>query len=245
MRTKFLCIALFLMLSITSVVRAGNHSEVTLVSTELMSGLLEQTDQGVEGIYPDFFAQAADKADVRLNYRIVPWSRAVLETEKSADYLLFPLTRTTEREPRFNWLAKLWEVPICFLTVTRPINSYEEAKKLEGIMVWRGSSHQQRLKELGFTNLVPFDDPRLVEGVLAKRTNAAWYTPCNEGLSLCESFNLKHDIIIGEAVDNETVWLAGGNHYLSTEEKQRFIKAVSELAPEGALRRKILMEDKK
>ncbi|WP_415882275.1 hypothetical protein [Neptuniibacter sp. QD34_54] len=242
MKIRTFCLSLFLLLNVNTAAWADNHSEVTLISTELMSGLLEKTEVGVEGIYPDFFAQAADNAGVVLKYRIVPWSRAVLETEKSKEYLLFPLTRTTEREERFSWLAKLWEVPICFLSVTQPINSFEEARRLEGIMVWRGSSHQQKLVELGFGNLIAFDDPRLVKRVVKKRKNVAWYSPCNEALSLFGSFNAEHAIIIGKVVDNEEVWLAGGHNYLSTDERQRFLNAVSELAPEGTLRRRILIE---
>ncbi|WP_415892408.1 hypothetical protein ACMXYN_14295 [Neptuniibacter sp. PT8_73] len=242
MKIRTLCLSLFLILNVNNSAWADDHSGVTLVSTELMSGLLEKTENGVEGIYPDFFAQAASKAEVTIDYRIVPWSRAVLETEKSKEYLLFPLTRTTEREERFSWLAKLWEVPICFISSTQPMNSFEEAKRAEGIMVWRGSSHQQKLVELGFANLIHFDDPRLVKRVLSRRDNVAWYTPCNEGLSLFGPFNAEHPIIIGKVVDNEEVWLAGGHNYLSSDERQRFLNAVSELAPEGTLRRRILIE---
>ena len=244
MKLSVVCLSMFLMLNLFNAARADEHSGVTLVSTELLSGLLEKTDGGVEGIYPEFFAQAAQKADVTLNYRIVPWSRAVYKTERSEHYLLFPLTRTRDREERFNWLAKLWEIPICFLAMSKPINSFQEAKRLEGIMVWRGSSHKQKLMELGFTNLIPFDNPRLVKGVLAKRANVAWYTPCNEGEALGRSFNLEREIIIGEAVDYETVWLAGGTDYQASEEKQRFLNAVTELAAEDALKQKILIGTK-
>ncbi|WP_415885659.1 hypothetical protein ACMXYO_13740 [Neptuniibacter sp. QD37_6] len=242
MKIRTLFLSMFLLLNVNNPAWADNHSGVTLISTELMSGLLEKREGMIEGIYPDFFAQAASKAGVTIDYRIVPWSRAVLETEKSKKYLLFPFTRTSEREERFSWLAKLWEVPICFISSTRPMNSFEEAKLAEGIMVWRGSSHQQKLVELGFANLIPFDDPRLVKRVLSRRDNVAWYTPCNEGLSLLGMFNAEQPIIIGKVVDHEEVWLAGGKHYLSTDERQRFLDAVGELAPEGTLRRRILIE---
>lgn len=231
-----LSVLLLLVIIIVLPVQASNTKPVvTLVSTELGKGLLEDDYLGVHGIYPRFFAKAAERAGVVLEYRIVPWSRAVIEAEKSSNYLLFPLTRMGSREKRFSWLEPLRKTPICFISLNTPINSYQQAKALKRVLVWNGSSHQQLLYERSFTNILAFKDPRIVAEVLRQRPNSAWYAPCHEGLALLTHADLLETLRQGEIVDNEVVWLVGGKNYVTSSARQRFLQAVDELNKEGML----------
>lgn len=225
----------FLSIFAFSLGRADTVAQLTLVSTELRAGLLVGQGETAEGVYPQFFAEAAKRANVKIRFRVVPWSRAILETEKSSNYMLFPLTRNAIREPRFSWLSILWEVPICFISINRKVDSFAEAATLEGILVWRGSSHQQKLIEEGLTNIVTFDNPGLIMGILKKRVNTAWYGPCNEGRKFTDEADIETKVIVGKRVDSETLWLAGGKAFIYTDTHKRFLAAVNHLYREGFL----------
>ena len=138
-----------LFISVNSAAGLASDGGIRLISAENPGGLLEIRDEKIIGAYPSFFHEASTRSGVSIDYRIVPWVRAVKETEQSDSLMLFPFTRTAARENRFTWITPLKEDPICFASGEAQINSLEEARKLKRVMVWRGTSQQAFLDRAG------------------------------------------------------------------------------------------------
>lgn len=98
MKVSFLFMIIFFATSLNAL---GADNNIHLISTELTRGQLEQKDGKYIGSYAAFFSKASKRSGVQIDYRIVPWTRAVKETERSDNLLLFPFSRTQERENRF------------------------------------------------------------------------------------------------------------------------------------------------
>ncbi len=208
---------------------------IRLISTEMSAGLLNLENNRAEGIYPDLFREAAERANVNIEFRVVPWLRAIAEAKKSHDYLLFPLTRTIERERFFSWQGLLRKDPLCFIALSGTVNSLEHAKGLKRILVWAQTSHQTFLEEQGFTNLVPISDEAQAVDVLSKRYSSAWYTSCLEDSAFPNHPDIKRAAVLGNVVAYETIWIAGGSNFKPTKESERFMVELSRLYNEGRL----------
>lgn len=227
-------IFVFMVASSVSTVSIADQT-IRLISTEMSAGLLSLENNKAEGIYPDFFREAAKRANVDIEFRVVPWLRAIAETKKSHNYLVFPLTRTIERERFFSWQGVLRKDPLCFITLSGTVNSLQHAKGLKRILVWAQTSHQTFLEEQGFTNLVPISDEEQAVDVLSKRYSSAWYTSCVEDLPFPNHPDIKSAAVQGKVVAYETIWVAGGSHFKSTAASERFMAELNRLYNEGRL----------
>jgi len=214
--------------------RAAEDS-VHLVSTEIQGGLLEKQGEEVVGAYAEFFHEASARSDVRVDYRIVPWARAVKETERSTDLLLFPFTRTEERESRFTWIAPLKEEPMCFVSVAAQIDSLEEARKLKRVMVWRGASHQAFLEKQGFGNLIPVGNTEKVVQIWKASPDAAWYFVCDQAQLLLDQGKFGISFKVGAPVASEAVWLVGSKSFVPPPYFDKFVRAIDALKGEKLL----------
>lgn len=89
-----------IILSVTPLSALGADNAVHLISTELSGGQLEIKDGKYVGSFAAFFSEASKRSGVPIEYRIVPWVRAVKETERSDNLLL---------------LSPLWNGPYGYL----------------------------------------------------------------------------------------------------------------------------------
>ena len=206
---------------------AAESPRVTLISTEIPAYIEEDS-----GAYRAFFDQAGALAGVSVEYRLMPWIRAVTRAERSTDLMIFPLTRNAEREARFTWLAKLSEVSIGFAAIDRSIDTLEEARTLSTVIVWRGSSMEAFLKEHGFTNLFGVSDTTTILSLLKQGRAAAWFGVLDEARSIIGQAD---DLTLGEPVHTDTVWLAGGKEHV-TSQSADFVRMVDILRDRGLLR---------
>jgi polar amino acid transport system substrate-binding protein len=93
------------------------------------------------------------------DYRILlyPWARAYEKALREPNVLIFPIIRTTVREPLFKWVGQFSEAKTLLYRlreqrqITAP--SLEDAKRYS-IGVVRDDSRQLYLQEKGFTRLV-------------------------------------------------------------------------------------------
>ena len=208
---------------------------VPLISTELLGGQLEREGGEIVGAYAEFFRQASTQSGVPVDYRIVPWVRAMKETENSDDLLLFPFTRTAERENRYSWIAPLKEDPMCFASVGTPVDNLEDARDLKRVVVWRGTSHQAFLEEQGFENLILVANEKRVIQILNGAHDAAWYWLCDNAQSYLDPDKSDITVKVGASVASETTWLAGGKSFKRTPAIDKFAKAVEALHEEKLL----------
>lgn len=200
-----------------------------LISTEMKGGLFEKQDAVHVGAYPSFFKEASLLADVTLDYQMVPWARAVKNVEGSNQLLIFPLTRTPDREKKFSWVARLNEDKTCFASTGAVLNSLDDAKRRNRILAWRGSSYQTYLEGQGFKNLLILHDTAQVVRILNSDPEAAFYYPCDSAQSFLDASRSKIILKFGAPIDSEELWLAGGRHFKHTEASKKFAEAIGEL----------------
>jgi polar amino acid transport system substrate-binding protein len=213
----------------------SDDTRVHLISTPLPGGQLEMKGGEIVGAYAAFFREASRRSGAPINFRIVPWVRAVAETENSDDMLLFPFTRTGEREHRFSWVALLREDPMCFVSVGVAINTLEEARSVKRIIVWRGTSHQAFLEQQGFQNLIVVAEVNKIIQILNAAHDAACYFPCERAQSYLDPDKSEIVVKLGTPVASETIWLAGGKSFVRTPAANSFAAAIDVLHGEKLL----------
>ena len=206
---------------------AEENRNVTLVSTEIPAYISADG-----GAYREFFEQAAARAGVELNIRLIPWIRAVKRAERSEDLMIFPLTRNAEREDRFTWLAKLSDVSTGFATLNEKIDTLEQGRALSTVIVWRGSSMESFLQKNGFTNLFGVSDSKTILSLLKQGRAAAWFGVLDEARSVVGTGD---ELILGAPVNSNTVWLAGGKNH-RRENSIDFVRMVDDLRDKDLLR---------
>ncbi|MBL6933410.1 MAG: hypothetical protein ISR45_10715 [Rhodospirillales bacterium] len=203
--------------------------KIHLISAENPGGLLEIKNDDVVGAYPTFFGEASNRSGVSIDYRIVPWMRAVKETEHSDNLLLFPFTRNEERENRFNWITPLKDEPICFSSVNAGVDTLEDARKLKRVLVWRGSSHESFLEKNGFGNLITVANVDKVIQILKASPDAAWFSACDQLHFLFDQESYGISAKVGTPVTNEAIWLVSGKSLVPKPELNKFVQAIDTL----------------
>lgn len=215
----------------------SDDNQVHLISTEISGGQLEIKDGKYVGAYPVFFERAASQSATKIKYRIVPWARAVRETERSDKFLLFPFTRTPEREKQFTWLVKLNEDPMCFASVSEPANTIAAARELKRVIVWRGTSNQAFLEKQGFQNLIIVSSMEKIRRILKTAPKAAWYTVCEQAKTFPDPAKSDIALKIGDPVSSEVMWLVGGKSLKRTPDIDKLAGTIKILEKTRLLRK--------
>jgi polar amino acid transport system substrate-binding protein len=86
----------------------------------------------------------------------MPWARAYDIALSSPGVVLFPATRTEERDTRFHWVGPIFRVRWCFLAHKGSgivIRSLDDARRVKSIGTYIGDARDRYLTEQGFTNL--------------------------------------------------------------------------------------------
>ncbi|PHS79703.1 MAG: hypothetical protein COB59_00640 [Rhodospirillaceae bacterium] len=219
----------------SSEAQSGDDS-IHLISTSVSGGMIEQKGDEIVGAFATFFKEASARSDVAVDYRLVPWARAVKETEHSDNLLLFPFTRTAEREHRFTWLIPLVEDEMCFVSVAQQIKTLAQARQLKRVLVWQGTSHKAFLTAEGFENLITVRTNKKVIEVLKGSSDAAFYFMCNQAQALVDPTRSELVVKLGATIAHEAIWLVGGKGLKRTKEIDQFIQAVQSLKEEHVLK---------
>jgi polar amino acid transport system substrate-binding protein len=116
--------------------------------------------------------------NLHINKRINvwPWARGYTMLEKKPNVVLFSVSRTAQRDKKFQWVGPIYSMKSIFYVRSNSniqINSLEDAKKLRKIGTYRDSFNEQYLKEKGFTNLEAVKDNIInVKKLMNKRIDA-------------------------------------------------------------------------
>lgn len=111
-----------------------------------------QQDGELTGIAVDTVDMLFAEAQVDVNIRAYPWARAYYTAKNRQNTLIFPLFRTPEREPHFQWVGPI--VPsfdmLFFKKKSRTdiaIEQLEDAKKYRVVVVRNVANHKYMLKQ--------------------------------------------------------------------------------------------------
>ena len=67
------------------------------------------------GILMELVMEMSKYLDIKPDIQFYPWKRAQINTVKTPNAIIFPLTRTKKREEKYNWVCKLFDVPVMFI----------------------------------------------------------------------------------------------------------------------------------
>lgn len=110
------------------------------------------------------------------------WPQSQEEAKTKVDTIIFPLARTSAREPHYQWLQKIVDFEVAFATAPgKPkVENEDAARKLAKLGVRDGAPMAKFLKGRGYTNLVVLKTSGdLVKALAAGEINA-WYAPVPE-----------------------------------------------------------------
>lgn len=136
------------------------------------------------GIVGDIALAAVALAGYKPQIQDLPWPRSQLLVSSGKNQLIIPLSRTTEREDKFTWIAPIMPMERAFFTLDTPVSSFSEAKKrYRAIAVGAGTAQLEILKQQGFSesqiHILKLGDSPL--RMLQLRRIDAWFTGVPEG----------------------------------------------------------------
>ncbi len=110
------------------------------------------------------------------------WPQSQEEAKSRLDTLVFPLGRTSAREPHYQWVLKIVDMDVAFATAPgRPKVETESAvRALKAIGVRDGSPMVSDLQGRGYTNLVIIKSSAENARALHDGKLDAWYAPVPE-----------------------------------------------------------------
>jgi polar amino acid transport system substrate-binding protein len=133
-----------------------------------------KTEKGHAGISIERIEKAAAKADILVEFRHIPWSRALYMMKTGQADAIFSLYKTKERGKYLDYvqtpLAEAQDVIISLNSATYQINSFDELKKYR-IGLIQDNSHGKLFDELQGLNkdFSVSKDIFLIKKLLAKR----------------------------------------------------------------------------
>lgn len=132
-----------------------NANEYKVVTENFAPFAYIENDE-VKGLSIEIVEALLEKLNVDTEIEIKPWSRAYNQTLMGTNGVLFSVARTEQRENLFKWVGPLVSDSVDFYKskVSKiEVESLEDAKKLNSILVVNSYPEEKHLKNLGFNNL--------------------------------------------------------------------------------------------
>ena len=93
------------------------------------------------------------RAGYEADFKVFPWARAVLNTQRHSRALIFSIARTPEREQQYQWITPVTEFKLGILTLSDradiQLKDWSELTSLS-VAAQRGDIAEKWLKERGF-----------------------------------------------------------------------------------------------
>ncbi|WP_338668274.1 substrate-binding periplasmic protein [Pseudodesulfovibrio methanolicus] len=146
---------LFFLWPLTNSARAAASADLRVLA-EPNGRAVQPQNGGLGGWAVDLVRELMDRTHCTAAIEPMPWARAYDIALNKPGVVLFPTTRTEERDPRFYWVGPIFRVRWCFLArkgsgVT--IRCLDDARRVGSIGTYFGDARDRYLAGLGFTNL--------------------------------------------------------------------------------------------
>ena len=134
------------------------------------------------------------------------------KTSQSPNAIIPGLSRLPDQESKYTWIEPIIGAKSAFVSLAKAIDSFDEDKKLPSVGAWRGTSHEQELKENGYENILSFNNVKQLTKMIEMRHVTAWYGDVNEIITRWNK-NVEDRLLrlkFGKVLNIENIWLAGG-----------------------------------
>lgn len=137
-----------------------------------------QPNKSQPGFYIEIMNEAQKRLGLDIPIETIPWSRAQEIAQKSANVIIFPMSRIESREGKYIWLNRINPLLMLFASFRNETLTLEKAKFLNRILVHQNAPPETILRRQGFTNLARLHDIHLTIPKMLKIGRAdAWFTP--------------------------------------------------------------------
>ncbi|MCW8890255.1 MAG: transporter substrate-binding domain-containing protein [Sedimenticola sp.] len=150
-------------------------SAIKLVTSHLVPYSIQEGRE--QGFMVDLVREIERRIGTNRPVLFLPWPRAIRNTRLSTNHIIFPLTRTPEREAHFDWAIKVAPIHLVFVTLDGQVLNLEQARLLPAIAVQQNTPFEQYLRQEGFNNLIVTTSAASIQVRMlqAGRVNA-WFT---------------------------------------------------------------------
>ncbi len=146
-----LAIGLYFLIGGSATAAADSHA-ITLVTAHLLPYSIQEGRE--QGLMVELVREIEQRLGTNRPIRFLPWPRAVRNARSSPNHIIFPLSRTPEREPDFDWAIEVTQIDLVFVTLNGQHLDLEQARRLDAIAVQQNTPFEQYLRQQGFSNLV-------------------------------------------------------------------------------------------
>lgn len=156
---------------------ASALAQTTRVVTANFAPLTDNTSPDKKGLVHDLVKEMLKLQNIDKPIEFMVWSDAVKITDTEKGAVIFPMTRTPEREARYLWLTKVFDMNRSFATRPggAPVDTIDGAKALKAVGTTSASASLTYLKQKGLTNIVEFKTSLdLMKSLLGGAVDAAY-----------------------------------------------------------------------
>ncbi len=171
-----------------------------------------------EGAQPGFVREIvmemAKVVGVALPVTYMNWPTAQEVAKTKLDTIIFPLARTSTREPNYIWIQKILDMDVAFATAPgKPkVVTDADARGLARVGVRLGSPMVADLQKRGYTNLVILKSSAENAQALRAGEIDAWYAPAPEIAFNWLQLGLKDSPQLGLKLDTVPLYVAASRN---------------------------------
>lgn len=218
---------------------AEGDGALRLVSADLPPFAIENAPHR-PGVLIELVEELLRRAGQPTKAEYYPWARAQLLASSQPRILLLPLTRTPEREAKFQWLLKLYVQHFVFINRAGQarVSQVEQARQLR-VAVLRGAPSAAQLLRAGFSESMLVMAGSVDDTIKLLERGHADAIFASEAITMDKvrsSERSVRDFQVGFSLESGEIWLAAGSG-VTEAEQQRLRDAYQAMLADGSVER--------
>ena len=191
------------------------------------------------GILMELVLEMSKHLDISPDIQFLPWKRAQINTIKTSNSIIFPLTRTKSREDNYNWVCKLFDVPVMFINKRgqKIINTLEDAKQLQKVASVIGSAQGEKLKSYQLKDTIQVKGSVLYNLLNSGRVDAI-YTAQPEAVYAWSQQEYEDKLQFGATLQVLPLWIASSKQSNQIDNK-KWQQALDKIKKSGFFDKKL------
>lgn len=185
------------------------------------------------GILIELVLEMSKYLDISPEVKFLPWKRAQINTIKTPNAIIFPLTRTADRESKYNWVCKLFDVPVMFINKqgSPKINTVKDARALSKIATVIGSAQGSKIMEFNLQDVIKVKGALLYSLLNSGRIDAI-YSAQPEAVYAWKKENYEGRLQYGATQQVLPLWIASSKDSPKIDNK-KWIEALAIIKKSG------------
>jgi ABC-type amino acid transport substrate-binding protein len=217
--------------------QAGVAGRMRIVTAHLPPLVLEHGGERPGALY-ELVQELCRRLQLNPATDFVPWPRALFLAGTQPATAIFPLTRQSDREARFRWLAPLYEEHYIFMALRQSRFDIGQPMAMQNrrIALICGAAQGAVLKQLGFRRLIEANSVEEVHRFLLGGMADAAFGERNIIHASLRSRGAEQDFLLSAPVHSTTAWLAGSLDF-SEDDARPFSEAMAAMQADGTAHR--------